>query len=123
MRPLEIPNNRLFSAHIKYVLVGMGNELLINEYKGILNFSSISKDSGIISWYRSDVLDKETALYPISLNLKEELWIGTRRGELHYFKFPKKGIKQTLPDYQFRGITKVKDETYLLGTENTVGNF
>lgn len=115
--PLEIPNNRLVSANIKYVLDGKGNELLINEYKGILNFNSISKSSGITAWYSSDVLDKETALYPISLNLKEDVWMGTSRGELHHFKFPKKNIKQILPDYQFRGITKLEDETYLLGTE------
>ncbi len=116
--PYNIPNNQLFSSNIDFVTDAKGNELLLNEYEGILQFSSISQKSGIDPWYSNEEFDGKIALHTVSLNLQQDLWIGTSTGQLHHFKFSKKNVKQILPEYQFRGVAHLENDTYLLGTEN-----
>jgi len=115
--PLEIPNNELFSANIDYVKDGNGNKLLVNEFEGTLQFNSISEEKGITTWYSNPEFKGGMALHPISLNVTEDLWIGSSTGELHYFKFPKKNVRQILSEYQFRAITQLDEKTYLLATD------
>ncbi len=115
--PLELLNNQLFANNIDFIKDDRGNSLLMSEYKGVLQFSSISKDSGINTWYSQQQFEGKTALHPISLNVEDDVWIASSNGELHYYKFPKKNITQILPETQFRAISYLKDDIYLIATE------
>ncbi len=76
----------------------------------MLQFSYIHEKEGIATWYSKPLFDGLIALRPASTD--------TSNGKLHCFKFPPKEVTQILQEYEFRALTHLEDNTYLLATEN-----
>jgi signal transduction histidine kinase len=116
---LPINNEQKFpvSSNIKYVTDMQGKGLLVREFDGTFQLENISNDFTRTLLYTEQLFDSPVALQPVSQNLQKDLWVGTSTGELHYFKFPNKNITKILPNFQFRALTPVSENTYLLATE------
>ena len=68
--------------------------------------------------YAGKVLAGTPALKLASKDLEKDFWVFTNQGELHYFKFPPKTIKNYLTDAGLRRIVSLDKNNYLIATDS-----
>ncbi|QIE59582.1 sensor histidine kinase [Rasiella rasia] len=117
IRPMASPNTSMPASNLAFVKDTLGNKLLVSEYNGNLQFSKVSEENGIETWYNKKQFEGVVALHSASQNVKKDMWIGTSSGQLHHYQFQQQAIKQILPEHQFRAIHHLKEDTYLLATD------
>jgi len=109
---------RLPSKNNQVVTDSTLEHLIVSQDGGDLVFRTFNKDEGFQTLYRNNVFEVYPALSLYSNNIKNDLWIGTSDGELHYFKFPSDKIETFIPNTSVRSIAAITDSTYIVATES-----
>ncbi|MEL6811534.1 MAG: ATP-binding protein [Bacteroidota bacterium] len=95
----------------------LGNHLIVTTDEDRLRFHRLLDEQTKTEIYSAAIFDEPPKMEVLSHDLKDDLWIGTDQGELHYFKFPSDKIKTYLPNNSIRAIESLTDSTYLIATE------
>ena len=117
-----VPSRALPGSNNLTVTDAAGKPLIVSQEAGNLVFRTFDEEEGYQKIYDNTVFEAYPAVSLYSNNLKKDLWIGSSKGELHYFKFPSDKIKTYIPNTSVRSIAALSDSTYIIATE-TIGWF
>lgn len=118
--PLTSGNTTLSNSHIKIVTDANGNNVIASSKRNQFKLSTFEEKEGFVTLFHDESFSHSTAMTLLSKDLEKDLWMATSgNAELHYFKFPKKNISVFMPDEQFRGITKLESDRYLVASEGS----
>ncbi len=103
-------------AALKTLNDQLGNHIIATADDTGLNVFKITT-AGKKLLYSGKILAGTPALKLASKNLEKDFWVVTDQGELHYFKFPPKTIKNFLAEAGLRRMVSLDKDNYLIATD------
>ncbi|WP_156112398.1 sensor histidine kinase [Lacinutrix jangbogonensis] len=93
------------------------NHLIISSINNKLRFDTLD-DAGLKTIYEEKEYSTVKGFIATSKNINEDLWV-TYNNELHYYRFPKKQIKNHLNSHSIRAISALDSTNYIIATEES----
>lgn len=116
IRPAPFQNNTLLHQNLSNFVDTYDNEVILAATNDVLKIATIENNTINFKTY-AGILSKSSPMRIASKNCKEELWVGTGTGELHYFKFPSTKVNTFLEDHSIRTIFRKNKNNYIVATE------
>ncbi|MBC8754428.1 hypothetical protein H2O64_07075 [Kordia sp. YSTF-M3] len=110
-------NNTLKKNFIETYTDDVNNHLIISSITNKLRFDTLD-DAGLKTVYEEEEYSTVKGFVATSKNNKEDVWV-VYNNELHYYRFPKKQIKNYLKENSIRAINEIDATNYIIATEES----
>ncbi|MGH1386620.1 sensor histidine kinase [Kordia sp.] len=115
--PCETANKTLHKKFIETYTDDVNNHLIISSIDNKLRFDTLG-ETGLKTMYEETEYSTVKGFVATSKNSKEDVWV-IYNNELHYYRFPKKQIKNYLNDHSIRALSQLDADNYLVATEES----